>query len=145
MNDVTIGPDQKVRVDQPKETQPVTTLPVKAIDPRTLVTVLGILSKIPLSDTAKGLLFKLFIFVFGIFCGIGIVYKSGLQPPVAPPVANVSTYQNRIDELQQENSNLRKQLGSAPVPVVAQPVTQPVSPVVLEPAVDAPRPGFIIK
>lgn len=95
-----------------------------AVDPATVVTVVGILSKLPLSDFLKGLLVKLFIFAFGIFCGIGIVYKSGLLPevpPVTAPAANVSAYQKRIDELTQENAALHKLLEEQPAPVLPLP------------------------
>ena len=76
----------------------------------------GIFSKLP--ALAKGLLFKLFIFLFGIFCGIGIVYKSGLplpqEPAVVAPATNVTAYQKRIEELQAENAELRKALEVSP-------------------------------
>ena len=128
-----------------------------AVDPATVVTVVGILAKLPLSDFLKGLLVKLFIFAFGIFCGIGIVYKSGLlpeTPPVPAPAANVSAYQKRIDELTQENAALHKLLEEQPVPVLPpQPVPLPrpfprpfptpfPTPTPVDP--DGVRPGVII-
>lgn len=140
----------------PKEPDP--NKPKPKLDPKsvqdavnTAVVVGGILSKLPLSDSLKGLLLKLFIFGFGVFCGIGIVYKSGLQPPPQnAPTSNVSVYQKRIDELQRENTDLKKQLEDHQVPF-PQPVIPPVTPVT--PKVnpvnpvnpDRPRPGFIVK
>ena len=95
-----------------------------AIDPVTAATVVttgwGIISKLNIGDTAKSLILKLAIFLFGIFCGIGIVYKSGLplpsdNPTVTPP-SNVAVYQKRIEELQTENAQLRKLLEPQPQP-----------------------------
>jgi hypothetical protein len=117
----------------------------------TAVVVGGVLSKLPLSDTLKGLLLKLFIFGFGVFCGIGVVYKSGLQPQPQPaPASNVSVYQKRIDELQKENTDLKRQLEEhqVPFPQPQPPVVTPPNPVTpkLNPVnPDRPRPGFIVK
>ena len=122
------------------------------IDPKKAEAVAGILTKLPLGDMVKGLLFKLFIFGLGIFCGIGIVYKSGLPIPgdkTSPPAA-VSIYQKRIEELQKENAELRKAL-EEPVTPKEQPKTNPipfplpkVNPTTPGSGVLVPKTGFVV-
>jgi hypothetical protein len=136
-----------------------------AFDPVTAATVIttgvGVINKLNIGDTAKSWLIKFAIFVFGVFCGIGIVYKSGLPLPsdektVNPP-ANVSVYQKRIDELQTENAELRRQLEKTPQPQPPQPdgppvwplpqepKTNPVTPPVTQPVRPGEiRPGFVL-
>lgn len=154
-----------------------TVLPPKAgmVDPATAAAVITagveVINKLNVGGTTKSLLIKLAIYLFGIFCGIGIVYKSGLPLPAdkATPPANVSVYQKRIEELtatnvelQQENDQLRRGVnppGPLPVPPVdneppvwppPRPVPFPTPkldpvPVVPPTTIPAPRPGFIVK
>lgn len=114
------------------------------IDPATAV-----VNRLNIGENVKALVVKLAIFLFGIFCGIGIVYKSGLPIPadnVAPP-ANVSVYQKRIEELQtsnaelqRDNDDLRKKVTPAPEPVTppVEPDQPPVWPPVKPPVVTPP-------
>jgi len=130
--------------------------PKEMIDPKTASVVAGVLTKLPLGDMLKGLLFKLFIFGLGIFCGIGIVYKSGLPIPGDPkagPPAAVSVYQKRIEELQKENADLRKALeGGEELAPKEQPKVNPVPfplPKVNPPATNpggvlVPKTGFVV-
>ena len=90
--------------------------PKLSIDPQTAVVVASILSKIAFSETVKKLLIKLVIFGFGIFCGIGIVYKSGLPLPSEQKNASVSSYQKRIEELKHENAELKRSLDENTMP-----------------------------
>lgn len=141
-----------------------------AIDPVVAGTVItagvNVIKKLNVGEGIKSLLIKLAIFAFGIFCGIGIVYKSGLplpsdNPAVTPP-ANVSVYQKRIEELQTENAQLRKLLEQPPQPHQPEPKpegppvwplpkenpppkTNPVTPPVVVPVRPGEvRPGFVL-
>jgi hypothetical protein len=133
-----------------------------SIDPVVAATVLttgvNAINKLNVGQGIKSLLVKLAIFAFGIFCGIGIVYKSGLplpseNPSVTPP-ANVSVYQKRIEQLQEENTQLRKLLRLQQQPSQPDPngpqiwplpnIDQPKAPV-LKTDPTTPRPGFIVK
>lgn len=157
-------PGEPVLVTNP-EKSPVPK-PKIAIDPQTAMVVAGVLSKLPLSDTVKGLMVKLFIFLFGIFCGIGIVYKSGLpldgnktENPPAAVSTNTGAYQKRIDELKKANEELTRALEAMQAqPQPEQPFPQPKTPAFpqaqpqpkVEPQPKAPvapvgpRPGFVI-
>lgn len=94
-----------------------------------------------LEGLALGLVGKLLVFVFGVFCGIGLVYKT-VKHDTQVSTPTLTVYTTRIEELKKENDDLKQKLNTSTV------VTPPsrVEPVVPTPGKEYPKPqqGVVI-
>lgn len=98
-------------------------------------------AKPKLEGLVLGLVGKLLVFAFGIFCGIGLVYKT-VKHDTQVPTPTLTAYTTRIEELKRENEELKQRLGSS---IVVTPIAR-VEPAVTIPGKEYPKPqqGVVI-
>lgn len=120
---------------KPKADEPADPAPEPAPKPDKMALLKTLLTL--LMSKGKGLIFNVVVFIVGIVCGIGLVYKTVKEEAQPDPAPEVKKLEAENLQLKQQVKFLQEQLKVVPPP---QPVPFPIP----EPHWSQPRPGVIL-